>query len=116
MGRMISFRGEVRRRKLELINKPTKVTLAVLDEMKEEVRRCREWEALIQGWREFVEFEEEQRREEERVEREAQVVAGDTMPLEGGITEPLTCPFCRLTCSTVWNLQRHRLVRGWIVV
>ena len=40
---------------------------------------------------------EEQAMEEERVEREAQVVAGDTLPLEGGLTGALTCPYCRVS-------------------
>ena len=108
MGRMLLFRGEVRRRKLELLNQPTKLTRAMLDEMKEEVMRCKNWEAVIQGWREALEYGEEQAMEEERVEREAQVVAGDTLPLEGGLTGALTCPYCRVSCSSAWSLKRHR--------
>ena len=110
MGRMILFRSEVRRKKLELFNKPSMLTKEGVDGMKEEVRRCKEWEVAIQGWRQHLEYSEEQKREEERVEREAQVVAEDTMPLEAGLTEALTCHFCRLSCSTVWNLKRHRWV------
>ena len=108
MGRMILFRSEVRRKKLELFNKPSMLTKEGVDGMKEEVRRCKEWEVAIQGWRQHLEYSEEQKREEERVEREAQVVAGDTLPLEGGLTGALTCPYCRVSCSTAWSLKRHR--------
>ena len=62
----------------------------------------------IQGWRQHLEYSKEQKREEERVEREAQVVAEDTMPLEAGLDGALTCPFCRLACSKAANLKRHR--------
>ena len=57
MGRMILFRSEVRRKKLELFNKPSKLTKEGVDSMKEEVKRCKEWEVAIQGWR--VALEEE---------------------------------------------------------
>ena len=68
MGRMILFRSEVRRKKLELFNKPSMLTKEGVDGMKEEVRRCKEWEVAIQGWRQHLEYSEEQKREEERVE------------------------------------------------
>ena len=110
MGKMILFRAEMRRRKLEMLSHPTKLTKEGVDGMKEEVVRCKNWEVAVQGWREALEYREEQKREEERAEREAQVVAEDTMPLEAGLTEALTCHFCRLSCSTVWNLKRHRWV------
>ena len=110
MGRMILFRSEVRRKKLELFNKPSKLTKEGVDSMKEEVKRCKEWEVAIQGWR--VALEEEGGREEERLEREAQVMAEDTMPLEAGLTGALTCPHCRLACSKASNLKRHR----WVAV
>ena len=110
MGRMILFRSEVRRKKLELFNKPSMLTKEGVDGMKEEVRRCKEWEVAIQGWRQHLEYSEEQKREEERVEREAQVVAEDTMALEAGLDGALTCPFCRLACSKAANLKRHRYV------
>ena len=105
---MILFRSEVRRKKLELFNKPSMLTKEGVDGMKEEVQG-------VGGGHSGMEAASGvQRGAEEGGGEGGEGGPGggreDTMPLEAGLDGALTCPFCRLACSKAANLKRHRYV------
>ena len=105
---MYDWRSAVRREKLVLAKK-VRVTSEEYETMKKKVEQCREWEQLIGGWREGLDWSSwGEEKVEERLETEAGLAGEGHHPLEGGVEELLTCSHCRTTLSNGWSKARHR--------
>ena len=77
--------------------------------MKQQVEQCREWEGLVRGWREGLDWSSwGEESVEERLESEASLAGEGQYPLEEGVQELLTCSYCRTTLSNGWSRARHR--------
>ena len=77
--------------------------------MKQQVEQCREWEGLVRGWREGLDWSAwGEENVEARLEQEAGLAEEGQHPLEGGVEELLTCSYCRTSFSNGWNKSRHR--------